>query len=64
MKRLASLILLSAACAVPSTRAAEPALTMKVLDLASAFQQVADRNAGKPDAAVADFKATIVPRFP
>lgn len=60
MKRLASLILLSAAFSAPCT--AEP--VMKVHDLATAFQQVADRNAGKPEAAVADFKATIVPRFP
>jgi len=64
VKRLASLILLSAACAIPATRAAEPALTMQVHDLASAFQHVADRHAGKLDAAVADFKTTIVPRFP
>jgi len=61
VKRLACLILLSAAF---STHAADPAPTMKVHDLATAFQQVADRHAGKPDAAVADFKATIVPRFP
>ena len=37
---------------------------MKVYDLATVFQQVADRNAGKPDAAVRDFRETIVPRFP
>ena len=37
---------------------------MKVHDLATAFQQVADRNVGKPEAAVRDFRDTIVPRFP
>lgn len=53
-------VLLSAGAAC----AAEPAPMMKVHDLASAFQQVADRNAGNPEAAVRDFRKTIVPRFP
>ncbi|MEW6761564.1 MAG: hypothetical protein AB1437_12125 [Pseudomonadota bacterium] len=65
MKSLASLILLSAALSAPCADAAGPAAPMmKVHDLASAFQQVADRNAGQPDAAVRDFRETIVPRFP
>ncbi len=65
MKSLASLILLSAALSAPGATAAEPAAPMmKVHDLASAFQQVADRNAGKLDTAVRDFRETIVPRFP
>jgi len=63
VKSLASLILLSTA--LSTLAAAGPAApVMKVHDLATAFQQVADRNAGKPDAAVRDFRETIVPRFP
>ncbi|VXB49813.1 hypothetical protein [Massilia sp. 9I] len=64
MKLIASLILLSTALSVPSAQAAAAAPVMKVNDLATAFQQVADRNAGAPDAAARDFRETIVPRFP
>ncbi|MGI4720610.1 MAG: hypothetical protein ACRYGO_08915 [Janthinobacterium lividum] len=53
-------ILLSAGAAY----AAAPVPMMKVHDLATGFQQVADRNAGKPEAAVREFRETIVPRFP
>lgn len=67
MNRLFRLLPLLSALLLPASPvlAADPAPgMMKVHDLATAFQQVADRNAGRPDAAARDFRETIAPRFP